>query len=326
MNDFRNKILVTGGCGYQGSVLVPKLAQKHKVVVIDSMLFGNPLPSMPNVMVIKGDIRDNQLVHSVLSGCTDVIHLAAIANDPCSDLDPTITYDVNRNAVISLVKTAKDCGVRRFINASTNSVYGIKEEESVTEDLSLEPITLYAKLKAEVEEIVGSASNERFITVSIRSATVFGLSPRMRFDLIVNVLTKSAITDGKIIVHGGNQYRSNIHIDDITDLFYSLVEIPEGMINGKIYNFSSANYTAKEIADMVREETGAVIRIDTDITDNRSYRISSERIERELGYKPKKTVRQGTSEIKNAFGKGYFANPNDNKYYNIRVMKEIYAK
>lgn len=326
MNDFLNKVLVTGGCGYIGSTLVPKLAQKYEVVVLDSILFDNPLPSMSNVTIVKGDVRDIQLIHTVLYGCTDVIHLAAISNDPCSDLDPKVTYDVNRNAVISLVNTAKDCGVRRFISASTCSVYGSKEEESVTEDLTLEPITLYAKLKAETEEIVGSATNERFTTVSIRSATVFGLSPRMRFDLIVNAMTKSAITDGRITVHGGNQYRPNIHVDDLTDLFYSLVEIPEEIISGKVYNSGSVNYTAKEIADMVREETGATIHIDTNITDNRSYRMSSEKIENELGYKPKKTVRQGIGEIKNAFDEGHFANPNDNKYYNIRAMKEISAK
>ncbi len=326
MNDPRNKVLVTGGCGYIGSVLVPKLANEFEVVVLDSMLFGNYLPSVPNIRIVEGDIRDNQLVHSVLSGCTDVIHLAAIANDPCCDLDPRMTYEVNKNAVIDLVEIAKNCGVRRFINASTGSVYGIKEEESVTEDLTLEPTTLYAKLKAETEEIVRSASNENFTTISIRSGTVFGLSPRMRFDLIINIMTKSAMVDGKIIVHGGKQYRSNVHIDDLTDLFCSLVEIPKEMINGKIYNFGSANYTAREIADMVREETGVVIHIDTDITDNRSIRMSSEKIEYELGYKPKKTVRQGIREIKSAFEEGYFPNPDDNKYYNVRTMKEMYAK
>lgn len=326
MNDPRNKVLVTGGCGYVGSVLVPKLANEFEVVVLDSMLFGNYLPSVPNISIVEGDMRDNQLVHSVLSGCTDVIHLAAISNDPCCDLDPRIAYEVNKNAVIDLVEIAKNCGVRRFINASTGSVYGIKEEESVTEDLTLEPTTLYAKLKAETEEIVRSASNENFTTISIRSGTVFGLSPRMRFDLIINIMTKSAMVDGKIIVHGGKQYRSTVHIDDLTDLFCSLVEIPKEMINGRVDNFGIANYTAKEIADMVREETGAVIHIDTNITDNRSIRMSSEKIEYELGYKPKKTVRQGIREIKNAFEEGYFPNPDDNKYYNVRTMKEMCGK
>ena len=326
MNDPRNKVLVTGGCGYVGSILVPKLAKEFEVVVLDSMLFGNYLPSVPNISIVEGDIRDNQLVHSVLSGCTDVIHLAAIANDPCCDLNPGITCDVNKNAVISLVEIAKNCSVRRFINASTGSTYGVKEEESVTEDLTLEPTTLYAKLKAETEEIVRSASNKNFTTISIRSGTVFGLSPRMRFDLIINIMTKSATADGKIIVHGGNQYRSNVHIDDITDLYYSLLKIPSEQINGRIYNFSSTNHTASEIAEMVRSETGAAIHIDINTIDDRSYQLSSEKIKRELGYKPKKTVRQGIREIKNAFYEGHFANPNDNKYYNIRAMKELGTK
>ncbi len=326
MNDSRNKVLVTGGCGYKGSVLVPKLADEFEVVVLDSMLFGNYLPSTPNISIIKGDIRDSQLVHSVLSGCTDVIHLAAIANDPCCDLNPRITYDVNKNAVMNLVETARSCGVRRFINASTGSVYGVKEEEPVTEDLTLEPTTLYAQLKAETEDIIRSASNKDFTTISIRSGTVFGLSPRMRFDLIINILTKSAIVDGKIIVHGGKQCRSLVHIDDITNLYYSLLKIPGEQINGKIYNFSAANHTASEVAEMVRSETGAAIHICTEIIDDRSYRMSSEKIKCELGYKPKYTVRQGIREIKDALREGHFANPNDNKYYNIRAMKELGTK
>lgn len=326
MNDPRNKVLVTGGCGYIGSVLVAKLANEFEVIVLDSMLFGNYLPSVLDIKIVEGDIRDNQPVHSVLSGCTAIIHLAAIANDPCCDLNPTITYEVNRNAIISLIKAAKDYGVRRFINASTGSVYGMKEEESVTEDLTLEPTTLYAKLKAETEEIVRSASTRNFTTISIREGTVFGLSPRMRFDLITNALTKSAIADGRIIVQGGKQYRSNVHIDDITDLYYSLLKIPGEQINGEIYNFSSTNHTALEIAEMVHSETGAAIHIDINTIDVRSYRMSSKKIKRELGYEPKKTVQQGIREIKNAFSEGHFPNPDDNKYYNIRAMEKLGMK
>jgi nucleoside-diphosphate-sugar epimerase len=190
MDYHAHKVLVTGGCGYIGSALVPKIANEYEVVVLDSMLFGNYLPSLPSVSIIEGDIRNNQLVRSALYGCTDVIHLAAIANDPCCDLKPAITYEVNKNAVISLVQAAKDSGVRRFINASTGSVYGIKQEKAVTEDLVTEPTTLYAKLKAEAEETLRNASTENFVTISIRCGTVFGLSPRMRFDLIVNAMNR----------------------------------------------------------------------------------------------------------------------------------------
>ncbi len=323
MNDFGKLILVTGGCGYIGSVLVPKLAQKYQVTVLDSMLFGNYLPPLPEVKVIQGDIRDSQLIRSLLSNATDVIHLAAIANDPCSDLDPTITCEVNRNAIIELVKIAKECGVRRFINASSSSVYGVKQEQSVTEDLELEPITLYAKLKAETEQIVSRFANHDFITVSIRSATVCGYSPRMRFDVIVNIIAKSAIIDGVINVHGGKQFRPNIHIDDITNLYTLLLEIPEQRINGLVFNVGSTNYTVMEIAEMARDEIGAEVHVNTNATDNRSYRISSDKIKRELGYEPKKTIRQAMVDIRDAFARGCFPEPNHNMYYNIRTMKEL---
>lgn len=325
MPDFGKRILVTGGCGYIGSVLVPKLAQRHQVTVLDSMLFGNHLPIIQNVNVVRGDIRDLSLLLSMLPGNDVVIHLAAIANDPCSDLEPSITYEVNRDAVIHLVNVAKNCGIKRFINASTSSVYGVKEEAAVTEELVLEPITLYAKLKAETEKIVANAADNGFTAVSIRSATVCGVSPRMRFDVIVNILAKLAIADGRITVHGGGQYRPNVHIDDITDLYVSLVEIPEAMINGKVYNFGSTNHTVKEIAQMAHEETGAMVQMNTNVTDNRSYRISSEKIRNELGLEPKKTIRQGIRDIKKAFNEGFFPDPDNSRHYNIRTMKEKIA-
>jgi len=325
MNDSGKRILVTGGCGYIGSVLVPKLAQKHQVTVLDSMLFGNHLPIIQNVDVVKGDIRNLQLLLSMLLGNDVVIHLAAIANDPCSDLAPSITYEVNRDAVIQLVNAAKNCGVKRFINASTSSVYGVKEEADVTEELVLEPITLYAKLKAETEKIVADASGNGFATVSVRSATVCGVSPRMRFDVIVNILAKLAIANGVITVHGGNQYRPNIHIEDITDLYSMLVEAPVEKINGKVFNVGSTNYTVKEIADMVHEEMNAAILIDTNITDNRSYRISSEKIKNELGFQPNRTIRQAIKDTKDAFNLGMFPDPDNSIYYNLRTMKELFA-
>ncbi|MBU2534888.1 MAG: SDR family oxidoreductase [Chloroflexi bacterium] len=325
MNDFGKRILVTGGCGYIGSVLVPKLAQKYQVTVLDSMLFGNHLPIMQNVDVVKGDIRDLQLLLSMLPGNDVVIHLAAIANDPCSDLDPSLTYEVNRDAVIQLVNAAKNCGVKRFINASTSSVYGVKEEAAVTEELVLEPITLYAKLKAETERVVANAARDGLTTVSIRSATVCGVSPRMRFDVIVNILAKLAITNGVITVHGGAQYRPNIHIDDITDLYVMLVEAPAEKINGKVFNVGTTNYAVEEIANMVREETGAVIEINADIADNRSYRISSEKIKDELGFQTKKTVREAIQDIKGAFDRDMFPNADNSIHYNIRTMKELFA-
>jgi nucleoside-diphosphate-sugar epimerase len=320
-----NHILVTGGCGYVGSVLVPKLTQDYPVTVLDSMLFGNHLPSLPNLRVVKGDIRDISLLRSLMPGVRFVIHLASIANDPCSDLDPAITITVNRDSVKDLVNIARDSGVKRFIHASTSSVYGVKEEELVTEDLSLEPITLYAKTKAESEEIVGAAAGPDFETVSVRSATVCGVSPRMRFDVIVNILAKTAIADGLITVHGGGQYRPNVHIEDITDLYTALVQLPAEVINGEVYNYGSTNYTVAEIARMVHEEIGTDIVTDADVTDNRSYRISSDKISRELGIRTKKTIRQAVRDIKQAFDRGLFTDPENNRYYNIRTMTALIA-
>ena len=317
----KRHVIVTGGCGYVGTILVPKLATEYKVTVLDSMLFGNHLLSSSNVNIINGDIRDTDLIDSLLPQTTDIIHLASIANDPCSDLDPKVTNEVNRDAVDYLAKAAKKAGVQRFINASSSSVYGLKEEENVTEDLSLNPLTLYAKLKAETEQIIGALSNSDFATVSIRSATVCGISRRMRFDVIVNILTKSAIADGVITVHGGDQYRPNVHIEDITDLYVSLMKLPQETINGKIYNFGSINHTVTELANMVHEETGATIHTDSNVTDNRSYRISSNRIYEELGLKAQRPIQQAVRDIKTAFDAGMFPKPDESVYYNIETMK-----
>lgn len=318
--------MVTGGCGYIGSVLVPKLARKYRVTVLDSMFFGNHLPPNDNIDIIQGDIRDIALLRSLLPEDTDVIHLASISNDPSSDLDPALTYAVNRDAVKQLVKIAKENGVRRFINASSSSVYGIKEEESVTEDLTLAPITLYAKLKAETEEIIANAAGNGFTTVSIRSATVCGVSSRMRFDVIVNIMAKAAIVNGTITVFGGGQHRPNIHIDDITDLYARLIAIPEDKINGRVFNAGATNHTVREIAEMTGEETGAAITVDPNATDNRSYRISSQKIKDELGFEPKKTIREAVKDIKQTFASGGFADPDSQIYYNVRTMQAVLAR
>jgi nucleoside-diphosphate-sugar epimerase len=325
-NDKKHSVFITGGCGYVGTILIPKLAKKHDVTVLDVQWFGNFLPPLPNVKVVKGDIRDYPMVKSLLAGKTDVIHLASIANDPTSDLNPAVTYQVNRDAVRELAKMAKEAGVRKMINASSSSVYGVKEEEKVTEDLPLEPITLYAKLKAETERIINEYADKDFAPVSIRSATVCGPSRRMRFDLVVNIMAKAAIVDRMMTVFGGNQHRPNIHIEDLTDLYSMLVDVPAEKLNGKIYNVGSVNHTVLELAKMAQEETGAQIKVDSNTTDNRSYRITSEKIKKELGYEPARSIRQAIKDLKTAFDNKLFGDPNQSKYYNIRTMKELMAK
>ena len=323
MKERERTILVTGGCGYVGTVLVPKIAARYPVVVLDTMMFGNHLGAAANVTAVKGDIQDVPLVRELLRTCTDVVHLASIANDPCSELDPGITQSVNRDAVEHLVRAARERGLHRFINASSSAVYGVKEEESVTEDLPLAPLTLYARLKAETERIVAGAARSGFATASIRSATVCGYSARMRFDVIVNMMAKMAIADGTITVHGGGQYRPNIHIQDITDLYLLLLEIPAEKIGGRVFNAGSKNHTVLEIARMAEQEAGGTIRLDSNVTDNRSYRISSGLIRKELGWEPRRTIRDAIRDIKQAFDAGLFPNPNDDSFYNIRTMKNL---
>lgn len=324
-------ILVTGGAGHVGCVLVPKLLKEnYEVIVLDAMFFGEEgLKDSPreNLKVIKGDIRDKNLVDRITKKVDAVIHLAAISNDPSSELDPKLTEEVNYHGTVNLVKTAKGNGVKRFINVSTSSVYGVKNEPEVTEDLKLEPLTIYSKTKAWAEEEVKKCNDENFTTVNIRPATVCGYSPRMRLDLVVNILTAHAIMNRKIIVFGGEQKRPNIHIQDITDLYVEMLEYPDEKISGEVFNAGYENHTVMELAEMVREVIGGDVEIEVKPTnDPRSYHISSEKLTRVTGFKPKRTIRDAIIEIKEAFEDGRISNWKDSKYYNVKRMKEIEVK
>ena len=325
------KILVTGGAGYVGAVLVPKLLNNgFQVVVLDAMFFTDlglrPVQSNANLRVIVGDIRNASNVKEALNDVDAVIHLASISNDPSGDLNPKLTVEVNFNAAVALAKAAKALGVKRFVNVSTSSVYGIKDEGDVTEELSLEPLTIYSKTKADAEFLVMALASPKFSVVTIRPATVCGYSPRMRLDLSVNILTMHAITRGIITVFGGKQKRPNIHIDDITDYYVDLLKIPPNKINGGIYNAGYENYTIMEIAEMVRDIIGSEVKIEVAQTnDNRSYHVSSEKIKHELGLYPKKTLRDAVLDIKSASDEGKI-DWNDIKFYNVKKMKQLIEK
>ena len=329
-NDIK-KVLVTGGAGYVGAVLVPKLlSEGFQVTVLDSMFFTdrglNPVRSNPNLKILVGDIRDTSSVKGALTDVDAVIHLASISNDPSGDLNPALTVKVNFDATVVLAKLAKEASVKRFINVSTSSVYGIKEESNVTEDLSLEPLTIYSKTKADAEPIVTGLRSPEFTVVTIRPATVCGYSPRMRLDLSVNILTMHAITRGIITVFGGKQKRPNIHIDDITDYYVDLLKLPSDKVNGGIYNAGYENYTIMEIAEMVRDIIGSEVKIEVAQTnDNRSYHVSSEKIKHELGLYPKKTLRDAVLDIKSASDKGKI-DWNDINFYNVKKMKQLIEK
>ena len=324
------KIVVTGGAGYVGSVLIPKLLEKgHYVKVIDLYIYGKDVLSNvkkhPHLVQIKGDIRNREFLENELPGYDTVIHLACISNDPSFELNPRLGKSINYYAFIDLVDVSKNVGVKNFIYASSSSVYGVKKEKDVTEDLSLEPLTDYSKYKAKCEEVLLKEANDDFIVTIIRPSTVCGYSPRMRLDLTVNILTNHAVNKGEITVFGGEQMRPNIHIEDITDLYVFLLELPDEKIQRKIYNAGYENYKVKDIAEMVKKNIGSHIQIKTVSTkDNRSYHVSSKKINEELGFVPKHTIEEAIVDLKKAFEAGKIPDPLENiRYYNIKTMQAI---
>ena len=291
------KILVTGGCGYKGHVLVPKLLDLgHEVEVLDTQWFGSYLDAHENLKIIKGDIRDIDKIN--LDPVDSIIHLAAIANDPSSDLNPKLTWEVNALATMQLADKARRSNVERFIYASSSSVYGIKDEEHVTEDLELNPITEYNKTKMVAERVLLSYSNDMVVQI-VRPATVCGYSPRMRLDLSVNILTRHAIKNKNITVFGGSQVRPNVHIQDITDAYIHMLD--NQSIQG-IYNVGFENISILDIAKMVTKHCPAKIEI-TESNDPRSYRVNSDKFLK-TGFAPKHTVEGAIKEIIAGFNSG----------------------
>lgn len=324
------KVLVTGGAGYVGAVLVPKLLEKgYRVRVLDLYLFGehvlDRVKENRNLEQIKGDIRNQPLLNGVLQGYDAVIHLACISNDPSFELNPALGRSINYGAFGPLVQISKESGVRRFIYASSSSVYGVKWEPNVTEDLSLEPLTDYSKYKALCEAILLNARGPGFVTLILRPATVCGYSPRLRLDLAVNILTNHAVNNRKILVFGGEQMRPNIHIEDVTDLYVKSLEWPDEAINGKVFNAGYENLRVIEIGGLIQKIVGDDVEVAiTPTDDNRSYHISSERIKRELGFEPKKTVKDAVRDLCRAFAEGRIPNPMiDKRYYNIKTMQAL---
>ena len=321
-------VLVTGGAGYVGAVLVPKLlAAGHRVTVVDLYIFGehvlDAVKGHPGLRQVRGDIRDRGLLERELAGVDAVIHLACISNDPSFELDPVLGKSINYDAFLPLVQISKDQGVRRFVYASSSSVYGIKDEENVTEELSLTPLTDYSKYKALCEDVLLKAQAPGFTTLVLRPATVCGYSPRLRLDLTVNILTNHAVNNRRITVFGGGQKRPNIHIEDVTDLYVRSLEYADDSIAGEIFNAGYENHTVAALAEMVRRTVGEEqVAIETTPTnDHRSYHISSEKIKRRLGFEPCHTVEGASADLTRAFRAGAIPNPMDDpRYYNIKTM------
>jgi nucleoside-diphosphate-sugar epimerase len=327
-----HKVLVTGGAGYVGCILTPKLlAAGHEVIVYDSMVYGDEgLPKDPQLTVIKGDIRDTAFFASFLKDVDTVIHMACISNDPSFELDPQLSKSINYDCFEPMVKASKEAGVGRFIYVSTSSVYGVSDAPEVTEEHALVPLTDYNKYKGLCEPLLLKYQSPDFTTVIIRPATICGYSPRMRLDLSVNILTNLAINKRKITVFGGAQKRPNIHIEDVTDLYVKLLDYPSEKIAGQIFNAGYQNHTITEIAEMVRKVVEseypelAPIQVEyTTTNDPRSYHISSEKIARTLGYRPIRSVEDAVRDLCRAFKAGKLPDSlDDNKYYNVRKLKE----
>lgn len=320
-------ILVTGGAGYVGANLTLKLLkEKYHVTVLDLMLYGDDvLPDHPDLKVIKGDIRNQDLLKESIKGQDVVIHLACISNDPSFELNPELGKSINLNAFQPLVDISRKQGVKRFIYASSSSVYGIKDEPQVHEEMELHPLTDYSKYKAECERILADYESSDFTTVSIRPSTVCGYSPRQRLDVVVNIFANLAYHNREITVFGGEQLRPNIHIEDMTDLYCMLLKYPAEKITGRIFNAGYENHPVKELAKIVKNVMGDDVKLTTvPSDDNRSYHVSSEKMRRELGFIPKYTIKDAVLALKEAFDQGKLPDSlTDEKYFNIKRMQSI---
>jgi nucleoside-diphosphate-sugar epimerase len=327
-------VLVTGGAGYVGAVLVPKLlARGHRVRVLDTYFYGRqplaPLRGAANLVEIAGDLRSRDAVVRALDGCDAVLHLACVSNDPSFELDPQLGKSINYDCFPMLVDESKRAGVARFVYISSSSVYGLSDSPHVREDHPLVPLTDYSRFKALCEPLLLAEQSPAFTTLVLRPATVCGYSPRMRFDLSVNILTNHAVNRRKILVFGGGQTRPNIHIEDVTDLYVDVLDERPERIAGQIFNAGFENRSIADLAELIRgvveaEFPGPPIEIETQPTDDlRSYRVDSERIEQVLGFRPRRTIEDAVRDLCRAFRAGRFVDSlTDPRYFNVKLMKE----
>jgi nucleoside-diphosphate-sugar epimerase len=330
------KILVTGGAGYVGSLLVPQLLDAgYQVTVFDIMYFGDDfLPRQnPNLKVIKGDIRDTAKLSEAFKGVDAVISLACISNDASFELDENLSTSINLDAFEPMVVAAKKAGVKRFIYASSSSVYGVSDAPDVSEDHPLVPLTLYNKYKGMCEPLLFKHQSADFVCVTIRPATLCGYAPRQRLDLSVNILTNHAVNGNKITVFGGSQMRPNLHIQDMSDLYKLLLTLPDEKIAGQIFNAGFQNMsimdiakTAKRVVEKVFPEKGDIAIVTTPTDDIRSYHVNSDKITRVIGFKPKYTVEDAINDLCLAFKAGRLPRSMDDTFYfNVRRLRELKA-
>ncbi|WP_406212049.1 NAD-dependent epimerase/dehydratase family protein [Streptomyces canus] len=329
-------VLVTGGSGYIGSVLTRGLLESGaRVRVLDTRFFGDGLADIDDARLenVRGDIRDADCYRDALDGVDVVVHLAAVANDPSFDLDPELGRSVNHECLDHVMRLPREMGVRRFVYASSASVYGISDAPEVDESQPLVPVTDYNRYKAKGEELLFPLTSDGFETVAVRAATVCGVSPRQRLDLTVNLLTAQAVAKGEITVFGGRQYRPNIHIDDLVSVYLRLVlDERLGSLNAAPLNVGHENLPvgaiARRVAGCVEALTGSAVTVTTSASDDvRSYRLTSRRLAEALSIKPRRTVDDACREVASAIIDGRIPNPlTDERLHNVRWMKQQHSR
>lgn len=329
-----DRVFVTGGAGYCGSLLVPQLLSRgYQVTVYDTLYFGDHfLPkSNPKLRIIQGDIRDTAKLASSVKGHDAFVSLACISNDASFELDENLSTSINMDAFEPMVNAAKDAGIKRFVYASSSSVYGVSDQPNVTEDHPLVPLTLYNKYKGLCEPILKKYADSSFTGVIFRPATVCGYAPRLRLDLSVNILTNHAVTNNKITVFGGSQLRPNLHVQDYCDVVELFLNAPKDKVQKETFNVGYQNMSIMDIAQLVKKvvmeefpEKSEIEIVTTPTDDIRSYHINSDKIFRVLGFRPTHSIEDAVRSLCRAFREGKIPNSmTDDWYYNIRTMKKL---
>ena len=325
------KVFITGGAGYLGSALVPRLLKKgYSIVVYDMYIYGNVLEPHPNLTEIKGDIRNRSKIIEAAKGCDAFIHLACISNDPSFDLNPELGKSINFDAFKNIIGAVKLAGIKRLIVASSTSQYGVKPLEcDVTEDTQAEPITDYAKYKIECEKLLRNTDMGDIEYVFVRPATVCGYAKRLRLDLSVNILTINALVNKKIIIFGGNQIRPTLNIKDMVRFYELMLEAPKDKIHGQAFNVSYSNITIKEIAELVKKVIGNN-SIEFDIrpsNDSRSYHVNTDKMKKVLNFECEFNMEDAIKSIVDAFNENKIVDGlNNPMYHNIKRMEQINLK
>jgi nucleoside-diphosphate-sugar epimerase len=326
-NKKKEKVLIIGGAGYVGAQLVLELLKNsYQVTVYDLMIYGNVLPNNhPNLKIIVGDVRDVIKLEKSMKNQDVIIHLACISNDPSFELNPQLGYEINFKYFEPLIISAKKSGIKKFIYASSSSVYGVKDIKEVSEEESLAPLTDYSKFKVKCENVLLSYTDSNFVGAILRPATVCGYSPRQRLDLVVNILTNLAYHKNEITIFGGKQLRPNIHIDDMVSAYICLINSDSEKIKNQIFNVGFENQSVEDLALNVKKNiSGKVKLLYKKTDDNRSYHISSKKIFKVLGFSPKKNIDQAIKDLIQAFDKKKLINTfSDENYFNIKKMQKI---